>query len=200
MDTISGCSTKSERNHGALGDYTIGFLFLAATTASALLRHAWSTYSQILFRPVDWRAVSMRVANVLSAKGSVVAAVTPDVPVTVVLAEMVKHSVGAVVVIRDGAVAGMVWERDLIRLLHERGASLIHSPVSEIMNVDVTSCGLTDEVDDILRIMTNRRIRHLPVIFDSELHGVVSMGDLVKARIGELEADRAYLQSYICAG
>ena len=142
----------------------------------------------------------MRIANVLSAKGSVVAAVTPDVPVAALLAEMVKHSVGAVVVVRDGAVTGMVWERDLVRLLHEHGASLLHTSVSKIMNVDVISCGLTDEVDDILRIMTNRRIRHLPVILDNELCGVVSMGDLVKARIGELEAHRAYLQSYICAG
>ena len=142
----------------------------------------------------------MRIANVLSAKGSVVATVTPDVSVAVLLAAMVKHGVGAVVVVHDSAVTGVVWERDLVRLLHERGASLIHTPVAEIMNVDVISCGLTDEVDDILRIMTNRRIRHLPVIFDSELRGVVSMGDLVKARIGELEADRAYLQSYICAG
>lgn len=142
----------------------------------------------------------MRIANVLNAKGSVVATVTPDVPVTVLLTEMVKHRVGAVVVVQHGAVAGMVWERELIRLLHERGASLVHVPVSEIMNVDVISCSLTDEVDDILRIMTNRQIRHLPVILDGQLHGIVSMGDLVKARIGELEADRAYLQSYICAG
>lgn len=142
----------------------------------------------------------MRIANVLSAKGSVVATVTPDVPVADLLAEMVEHSVGAVVVVHDGALAGMVWERDLVRLLHERGAPLLQTPVSKIMNVDVISCGLTDEVDEILRIMTNRRIRHLPVILDNELCGIVSMGDLVKARIGELEADRAYLQSYICAG
>lgn len=142
----------------------------------------------------------MRIANVLSAKGSVVATVTPDVPVAALLAEMVKHGVGAVVVVHDSAVTGVVWERDLIRLLHERGASLLHTPVSEVMNVEVITCGLSDEVDNILRVMTNQRIRHLPVIFDSELRGVVSMGDLVKARIGELEADRAYLQSYICAG
>lgn len=142
----------------------------------------------------------MRIANVLHAKGSVVATVTPDAPVAVLLAEMVRHRVGAVVVVHDGAVVGMVWERDLIRHLHERGASLVHAPVSEIMNVEVVSCMLTDEVDDILRTMTNRRIRHLPVMVNGKLSGIVSMGDLVKARIGELEADRAYLQSYICAG
>ncbi|WP_297697298.1 CBS domain-containing protein, partial [Phenylobacterium sp.] len=124
-----------------------------------------------------------------------VATVRPDAPVAILLAAMAKHRVGAVVVVDDSAVVGMVWERDLIRLLHERGASLVHDSVSDIMNVDVITCMLTDEVDDILRIMTDRRIRHLPVMVDDKLHGVVSMGDLVKARIGELEAHRAYLQS-----
>lgn len=142
----------------------------------------------------------MRIANVLRAKGSVVATVTADVPVAVLLAEMVKHRVGAMVVVRGGRVLGMVWERDLIRLLHERGGCLVHTSVAEIMNREVTRCKLADEVDDVLRIMTNQGIRHLPVMVDGELLGVVSMGDLVKARIGELEADRAYLQSYICAG
>lgn len=139
----------------------------------------------------------MRIADVLRAKGPVVATVTPDAPVAVVLAEMVKYCVGAVVVVDDGIVVGLVWEREVIRLLHERGASLVNAPVSEIMNVDVINCILTDEVDGILRIMTDRRIRHVPVIVDGKLSGIVSMGDLVKARIGELEADRAYLRSYI---
>jgi CBS domain-containing protein len=142
----------------------------------------------------------VRIANVLRAKGPVVATVTPDMPVAGLLAEMVKHRVGAVVVVRGATAVGMVWERDLIRLLHERGASLVQATVSEIMNVDVITCELTDEVDGVLRIMTDRRIRHLPVIVDGKLNGVVSMGDLVKARIGELEAHREYLQSYIGAG
>jgi CBS domain-containing protein len=142
----------------------------------------------------------VQIANVLRAKGSVVATVPPDAPVTVVLAQMAKHRVGAVVVVDDGAVAGTVWERDLIRLLHERGASLVQAPILEIMNTDVISCMPTDEVDGVLRIMTDRRIRHLPVMVGDKLSGVVSMGDLVKARIDELETNRAYLQSYIGAG
>lgn len=142
----------------------------------------------------------MRIANALRAKGSVVATVPPDAPVTVVLAQMAKHRVGAVVVVDDGAVVGTVWERDLIRLLHERGASLVQAPILEIMNTDVISCMPTDEVDGVLRIMTDRRIRHLPVMVGDKLSGVVSMGDLVKARIDELETNRAYLQSYIGAG
>ena len=142
----------------------------------------------------------MRIANVLRVKGSVVATVHPDAPATVMLAQMAKHRVGAVVVVDDGAVVGMVWERDVIRLLHERGASLIQSNILKIMNADVISCTPTDEVDDVLRIMTDRRIRHLPVMVGDKLIGIVSMGDLVKARIDELETNRAYLQSYIGAG
>lgn len=142
----------------------------------------------------------MRIANVLRAKGSVVAAVPPDTSVTGLLAELVGSSVGAVVVVQDGAVVGMVWERDLVRLLHERGASLVNALVSDIMNVDVVGCVPADEVDDILRIMTDRQIRHLPVMVDGKLSGIVSMGDLVKARIDELETNRAFLQSYIDAG
>jgi CBS domain-containing protein len=142
----------------------------------------------------------VQIANVLRAKGSVVATVPPDAPVTVILAQMAKHRVGAVVVVDDGAVVGTAWERDLIRLLHERGASLVQAPTLEIMNTDVISCMPTDEVGGVLRIMTDRRIRHLPVMVGDKLSGVVSMGDLVKARIDELETNRAYLQSYIGAG
>ena len=142
----------------------------------------------------------MQIAKVLRAKGSVVATVPPDASVTVMLAQMARHRVGAVVVVDDGAVVGTVWERDVIRFLHERGASVVQAPVLEIMNVDVISCTPTDEVDGVLRIMTDRRIRHLPVMVGDKLIGIVSMGDLVKARIDELETNRAYLQSYIGAG
>lgn len=139
----------------------------------------------------------MRIANVLRAKGPVVATVTPDTSVAGALAVLAERSVGAVVVVHNARVVGMVWERDAVRHLHQRGTSLVEAPVSEIMNVEVVSCVPTDEVDSILRTMTIRRIRHLPVIVDNELRGIVSMGDLVKARIGELETERSHLQSYL---
>lgn len=126
-----------------------------------------------------------------------VATVTQETVVAGVLAVMAEQRVGAVVVVDNEAVVGMVWERDVVRYLHERGAALVEAPISEIMNADVVSCVLSDPVDDIMRTMTERRIRHLPVIIEGELRGIVSLGDLVKARIDELEADRAHLQSYI---
>lgn len=139
----------------------------------------------------------MRVSDVLRAKGSVVATVAPDTTVTAVLALMAEQRVGAVVVVDSGTVAGMIWERDVIHHLHERGAVLLDGVAADIMNGDVISCVLRDEVDGILQTMTERRIRHLPVVIDTELSGIVSMGDLVKAKIDQLETERAHLQSYI---
>jgi CBS domain-containing protein len=139
----------------------------------------------------------MHVTNVLRAKGSIVATVTPDAAVAAVLAVMAEHRVGAVVVVHEGSVVGMVWERDIVRHLHERGGAVVDAEVSEIMNPDVVNCVPEDQVDDILQIMTDRRIRHLPVVVDGELRGIVSMGDLVKAKMDELETERAHLRSYI---
>ncbi len=139
----------------------------------------------------------MQVANVLRAKGSLVATVPQDAAVAAVLAVMAEQRVGAVVVVNDRSVVGMVWERDVVRHLHERGEALVGAQVSEIMNTDVINCVPGDQVDGILQTMTERRIRHLPVIVDDELCGIVSMGDLVKAKMDELEAERAHLRSYI---
>ncbi len=139
----------------------------------------------------------MQVANVLRAKGSLVATVPQDAAVAAVLAVMAEQRVGAVVVVHESSVVGMVWERDVVRHLHERGESLVGAQVSEIMNTDVINCVPSDQVDAILQTMTERRIRHLPVIVDDELCGIVSMGDLVKAKVDELEAERAHLRSYI---
>lgn len=139
----------------------------------------------------------MRVTNVLRVKGSSVATVRPDSPVAGVLAIMAEQRVGAVVVVDEGEVVGMIWERDVVRHFYEHGPSLAQALVSEIMNAEVISCAPADEVDDVLQIMTHRRIRHLPVIVDGGLRGIISMGDLVKARIDELEAEGAHLRSYI---
>ena len=142
----------------------------------------------------------MRIATVLRAKGSMVATVTPGTSIAGLLAEMVNATVGAVVVVEDDAVVGMVWERDLVRLLHEHGASLAGTVVADIMNADVVTCVPADELDHILRIMTDRRIRHLPVCRDHRLVGIVSIGDLVKVKIAEAEAEAETLKNYIAAG
>jgi CBS domain-containing protein len=105
-----------------------------------------------------------------------------------------------VVVDEHGALVGIVSERDVVRRLNERGAELLTAPVAEIMTTQVVTCGPGDGVDNLAAIMTERRIRHMPVVEDGRLVGLVSIGDVVKSRIEQLESDREQLESYIAQG
>lgn len=110
---------------------------------------------------------------------------------------LAEYNVGALVVSDDGAaVQGIVSERDVVRLLHREPDSL-GAPVAAIMTSDVTTCTPESSVSDLREVMTERRIRHVPVIEDSTLVGIVSIGDIVKSSIGQLEFERAQLESYI---
>jgi CBS domain-containing protein len=139
----------------------------------------------------------MRIADVLRRKGTTVATVGPDVTVTELLGELAAHNVGALPVVKDDNIIGIVSERDVVRRLHAGGAALLQAKVSDIMTTEVTTCGPGDDVSDLAAVMTSRRFRHLPVVVDGRLVGIVSIGDLVKARIDLLESERAQLQSYI---
>jgi CBS domain-containing protein len=143
----------------------------------------------------------MRVADVLRTKGSEVATVPPKVSVTGLLEDLARYNVGAMVVVdANGAVAGIVSERDVVRRLHERGAELLTAPVEEIMTSPVVTCEPSEGIDNLAEIMTERRIRHMPVVEDNRLVGIVSIGDIVKSRIQQLESDREQLESYIAQG
>jgi CBS domain-containing protein len=142
----------------------------------------------------------MRIADVLRAKGSAVATIDPDVPVTELLRALAEHNVGAIVVVGSSGVAGIVSERDVVRRLHESGAELLSSPVSAIMTTDVFTCSPSDTVDSLTVVMTERRFRHVPVLSDGQLVGIVSIGDVVKSRIGQLEQSQDQLQAYIVQG
>ena len=139
----------------------------------------------------------MRIADVLRRKGTTVATVGPDATVTELLGELANHNVGALPVVEGGNLIGIVSERDVVRRLHAGGASLLQAKVSDIMITDVTTCGPGDDVGDLAAVMTTRRFRHLPVVDNGKLTGIVSIGDLVKARIDLLESERAQLQNYI---
>lgn len=139
----------------------------------------------------------MRIADVLRGKGSAVATVNPTVMVSDLVAALAEHNVGALPVVDDGRLVGIVSERDVVRRLHMGGSGLLQLRVSDIMSGNVTTCGPTDKIEDLARIMTERRFRHMPVLENGELVGIVSIGDLVKARIDLLEAEREQLQSYI---
>ncbi|MFB4318621.1 CBS domain-containing protein [Actinomadura sp. 21ATH] len=140
----------------------------------------------------------MRIRDILRRKGTAVATVRPDSTVRDLLATLSEHNVGAVVVSPDGAaIAGIASERDVVRKLHEHGAGLLGRPVAEIMTAEVRTCEPGADVDDLRRTMTEHRIRHLPVVEAGRLAGIVSIGDVVKSTIDELESEREYLVDYI---
>jgi CBS domain-containing protein len=127
-----------------------------------------------------------------------VATVSPDVTVADLLSRLAENNVGAMVVTSDsGTVRGIVSERDVVRALHRTGNSLLAEPVSSIMTTAVTTTSPDDSVESLARIMTESRIRHLPVLEDGRLAGIVSIGDVVKNRIDQLESERESLIGYI---
>jgi CBS domain-containing protein len=133
-----------------------------------------------------------------SAEVPEVATIAPDATVRQLLAELAARNFGALVVSVDGrTIAGIVSERDVVRRLHEHGAELLTQQVGSIMTADVFTCRSGDDVGSIRKTMTDRRIRHLPVVDDGELVGIVSIGDVVKSSISELEAEKEQLVGYI---
>ena len=140
----------------------------------------------------------MRIADVLRNKSTEVATVAPAVTVADLIATLVERNIGALPVLDDeGRLVGIVSERDVVRRLHAGGAGVLGTPVAEIMTREVTTCSPGDDVAQLAAVMTQGRFRHLPVVVDDRLTGIVSIGDLVKARIDVLERERAQLASYI---
>jgi CBS domain-containing protein len=142
----------------------------------------------------------MLISDILRRKGSDVITIPSGATVPELVAKLAEHKIGALVVVEDGRTAGIVSERDVVRRLHRAGARVLELPVSELMTTDVISCAPTDSVDDIGAAMTDRRIRHMPVLDGGELAGIVTIGDVVAARIADLEQTRGQLESYITRG
>ena len=142
----------------------------------------------------------MLVSAILEVKGSAVATVPQSATVGDAVAELVRHRVGALVVSPgDGTIEGIVSERDIVRHLSELRGEVLSQPVHTVMSTVVHSCVPEDGVDSIMTLMTEQRIRHVPVVADGRLCGIISIGDVVKSRIGELQKDRDELMEYITA-
>ena len=140
----------------------------------------------------------MRISDVLRVKGAQVVTVTPDTTVERLVAVLAEHQIGAVVVSGDGtSVDGIVSERDIVRALAEHGAAVLSEQVTAIYTADVHTVTPKTELEEVARMMTERRVRHAPVVADGGLRGIVSIGDVVKSRIDELETERAALTDYI---
>ncbi|QQR99985.1 MAG: CBS domain-containing protein [Austwickia sp.] len=140
----------------------------------------------------------MRISDVLKGKGdSSVATIRPDDDVSALLALLASRGIGAVVVSDDGAtIAGIVSERDIVRRLADRPDSL-HAAVRDIMTVEVITCTPETTVEELSGEMTQRRIRHIPVVRGGQMIGLVSIGDVVKHRIGQLQAEAEHLAGYL---
>ncbi|MFN8041207.1 MAG: CBS domain-containing protein [Acidimicrobiales bacterium] len=144
----------------------------------------------------------MRVDHILHDKGSFVATVDPSASLLEVTCALAAHDVGALVVSRDGAsIDGIVSERDLARAVAQRGAAALVEPVTTAMSTDVRTCRADDTVDSLAATMTAQRVRHLPVVDGAGLlAGIVSIGDVVKHRLGELETENGTLHAYLHSG
>ncbi len=140
----------------------------------------------------------MRISDVLRVKGTQVVTVTPDTRVRRLLVVLAEHRIGAVVVSRNGtSVDGIARERDIVRALARRGAAVMSEEVTAIYTAEVHTVTRQTPLEEVMRMMTAHRVRHAPVVVDGGLQGIVSIGDVVKNRIDELETERAALTNYI---
>jgi signal-transduction protein with cAMP-binding, CBS, and nucleotidyltransferase domain len=146
------------------------------------------------FREVE----AMRIGEVLAGKASQeIITISPQATVRELLAKLAEHNIGAVIVCGDGStLEGIVSERDVVRRLHEDEQAL-DAPVSTIMTSEVHACERSHPVVELMHMMTERRVRHVPVLDEGTLVGIVSIGDVVKSRMSELEFERDQLDSYV---
>jgi CBS domain-containing protein len=143
----------------------------------------------------------MQIDRILRTKGNAVATVSPTASVGEAARDLAQHGVGALVVSSDGeSIDGILSERDVTRAVGTHGAGALDQRVDELMTREVTTCSRHDTVDHLAEIMTARRVRHLPVVHDGRLVGIVSIGDVVKHRLDELQHETETLHEYISTG
>lgn len=142
----------------------------------------------------------MLVAEILKQKGGAVFSIAPDLTLAEACAQLDARRVGALMVCADDRVVGVISERDVVRAVAQRGGEALSSPVSDHMSGDVVFAGPADTVAELMTRMTDRRIRHLPVLAEGRLTGVISIGDVVKCQIDEATREAESLRTYIAAG
>jgi CBS domain-containing protein len=144
--------------------------------------------------------MATKVSSVLRHKGHHVVTVRPDQTVLSVAKMLTVNRIGAAPVTNDeGRLVGIISERDIVRGLSENGAAVLTLPTELLMTREVTTCSPEEPLVDLMGVMTNQRIRHLPVVVDERLHGIVSIGDVVKQRLDEVQFEVEELRRYICS-
>jgi len=143
----------------------------------------------------------MNIAQILKTKGRAVATARPDSTLSEIIARLAQKKIGAIVVVGDnGEVVGILSERDIIRQLAERGSAALKEPASKSMTTAVVSCQETSTLDEMMELMTQGRFRHVPVIEDGALVGIVSIGDIVKHHVAEVEMEVSAMRDYFATG
>jgi CBS domain-containing protein len=139
----------------------------------------------------------MTVRAILDTKGHQIESVEPDTRLSSAIKTLTERKIGAVLVMSEGRIEGILSERDVVRVLGERGAAVLDEPVSAVMTRKVVSCRQADTVAAIMEIMTSGKFRHLPVVEEDSVVGLISIGDIVKWRVREYEAEQEALREYI---
>jgi CBS domain-containing protein len=143
----------------------------------------------------------VNIARVLQSKGSLVLTTTPDTPIPDVCSKMRMHNVGALVVSRDGTrLDGMISERDIVLGLAREGEKVLRQTAGQLMARSVYTCAPSDSIKHAMELMTNHRVRHLPVVEGTVLVGLISIGDVVKDRLKEVELETNVLRDVYLAG
>lgn len=142
----------------------------------------------------------MHVQAILGNKGSQIVSIASDATIQEACRLLAEHRIGAVLILEDGRVAGVFSERDVVRAVAQHGERALQIPLSEVMSRNVLTCRPEDSVDDVMAVMTARRVRHLPVLDGDALVGIVSIGDVVKYRLDEAALEVDSLREYVLAG
>lgn len=139
----------------------------------------------------------MTVRSILNTKGHQIMSVEPDAKLADAVKLLGEKKIGAVLVMSQNRLEGILSERDIVRVLGERGAGVLEEPVSQVMTRKVVTCKETDTVAELMEMMTTGKFRHLPVLDNNQVVGLISIGDIVKRRVQEYEAEQEALRDYI---
>ncbi|GJM02413.1 MAG: inosine-5-monophosphate dehydrogenase [Rhodomicrobium sp.] len=142
----------------------------------------------------------MNVNTILHVKGREVISVSPETPILKLTKIFTKNKIGSIVVLDNERLVGIVSERDVVRAIASHGPEVLGETVSSIMTSEVITCGGGDTIDQIMSIMTTGRFRHIPVIENGQLSGIISIGDVVQQRIAAVEMEAKAMRSYIATG
>jgi CBS domain-containing protein len=144
-----------------------------------------------------FREATMTVRSILDSKGHQIQSVEPDTKLSAAIKVLGERKIGALLVMSQGRIEGILSERDIVRVLGERGASVLEEPVTEVMTRKVVSCRESDTVSSLMEMMTLGKFRHLPVVEEGRVVGLISIGDVVKRRVQEYELEQEALRDYI---